>query len=309
MSRNPWSLVWRDLKSRLVTKCGGCGSTHIRNLWRRRPRGVRMRGSWYCRADCLERAVSELLDIGGLGSGGMVSEGLGSARNIVAPHRIPLGLLLLSRQQLTADQLRTALDRQRTAGHGRIGEWLQRLGFATERQITAALARQWSCPVLRNSSGTLGASRFMPIPVRLLESIQMIPVEFAEASQTLLIAFSEGIDHSVLYAVEQMLGYRTEACFVCPSVLQKGLEALAQVRGSGDVIFDRVEDARECASIIVSYAAKVAAEEIRLVKCGHHLWIRLQQPERETVNMVMRTSTAKAFTPSSVRCRSGIAVG
>jgi hypothetical protein len=253
--------------------------------------------------------VSGLLDSGGLGSLGLGDGDIGSARNIVAAHRIPLGLMLLSRQQLTAAQLRTALERQRAEGRGRIGEWLQRLGFATEWQITAALARQWSCPVLRNSSGTLGASRFTPIPVLLLESTRMIPVEFAVASKTLLIAFSEGIDHSVLYAVEQMLGYRTEACFVCPSVLHKGLEALAQIRGSGDVIFDRVEDARECARIIVSYAAKVAAEEVRLVKCGHHLWIRLKQSEREAVNLVLRTPTSKALGSSFVLSRAGIAEG
>ena len=37
-------------------------------------------------------------------------------RAAIAPHRIPLGLLLLSRQQLTALQLRTALETQRAAG-------------------------------------------------------------------------------------------------------------------------------------------------------------------------------------------------
>ena len=281
-----WNAAWRDLKTKLAVKCEGCGN-YTRSPWRRlwhRPHGVRMRGSWYCKAECLERAVSEILDRGGSGS----------SRDVLSAHRIPLGLLLLSRQQLTAVQLRTALARQRTAGHGKIGEWLQQLGYATEWQITAALARQWSCPVLRNSPATLGASRFIPIPVLLLESIQMIPVEFVEASQTLLLAFSEAVDHSVLYAVEQMLGYHTEACFVCPSTLHKGLEALAQIRGSGDVVFDKEEDARECARIIVSYAAKVAAEEIRLVKCGKHVWIRLQQPEHEAVNLVLRSPLRRA---------------
>jgi len=296
-----WNAAWRDLKTKLAVKCEGCGN-YPRSPWRRlrhRPHGVRMRGSWYCKAECLERAVSEILDRGGSGS----------SRDVLSAHRIPLGLLLLSRQQLTAVQLRTALARQRTAGHGKIGEWLQRLGYATEWQITAALARQWSCPVLRNSPATLGASRFIPIPVLLLESIQMIPVEFVEASQTLLLAFSEGIDHSVLYAVEQMLGYHTEACFVCPSTLQKGLEALAQIRGSGDVVFDREEDARECARIIVSYAAKVAAEEIRLVKCGNHLWIRLQQLEREAVNLVLRIPVTKEPSRSDFRFPAATALG
>ena len=203
-------------------------------------------------------------------------------------HRVPLGLLMLSRKQLTASQLRIALEQQRAAGHGRIGDWLQELGFATEGQITSALARQWSCPVLRTSLEILGAGRFIPIPLLLLESFQMMPVEFAEARKTLLIAFSEGIDHTVLYAIEQMLGYRTDACLVCPSTLRKGLQALAQRHAVKDVVFDRVEDASECVRIIGSYAAKVGAEEVRVAKCGKYIWIRLEGQKRETVNLVLR---------------------
>jgi hypothetical protein len=115
--------------------------------------------------------------------------------------------------------------------------------------------------------------------VLLLETFQMIPVELSEASQTLLMAFSEGIDHSVLYAIEQMLGYRTQACLVCPSTLRRGLDALRQLRGSGDVVFERQEDAGECARIIASYAAKAEAEAIRFAHCGRHLWIRLRSSD------------------------------
>jgi hypothetical protein len=199
-------------------------------------------------------------------------------------------LLLLSRQQLSAAQLRTALDLQRARGQGRIGDWLLHLGFASEGQITAALARQWACPVLKTSPAAFGAGRFVAIPALLLESFQMIPVEFAEATRTLLIAFSESIDHTVLYAVEQMLGYRTEACFVCPSILRKGLQELAQRHSAKDVVFDRMEDATECARIIGSYTAKVGAEEVRLAQCGAHIWIRLEGEQRETVNLVLRAA-------------------
>jgi len=61
-------------------------------------------------------------------------------------HRVPLGLLLLSRQQMTAAQLRTALERQRASGEGRIGDWLRRWVLPSELQITAAVARQWRVP-------------------------------------------------------------------------------------------------------------------------------------------------------------------
>ncbi|MFZ0814071.1 MAG: hypothetical protein WAM78_01060, partial [Candidatus Sulfotelmatobacter sp.] len=146
-----------------------------------------------------------------------------------------------------------------------------------------------SCPVLRSGPGELGAIRHLPIPALLLESFQMIPVELVEATGTLLMAFSEGIDYTVLYAVEQMLDCHTEACLVCPSALQRGLQALAQRRGTGDVVFDRTESAGECARIIGNYATRIEAEEIRLAACGEHIWVRLQKRRSETVNLVVRT--------------------
>jgi len=236
-----------------------------------------MRGSWYCQADCLQWALVEAL--------GQESS---ARRETAVAHRIPLGLLLLSRQQLTAAQLRTALELQRAAGKGKIGEWLQQLGFASEVQITAALARQWACPVLKTGPVAFGAGRFVPVPAILLESFQMIPVEFAESTRTLLIAFGESIDHTVLYAIEQMLGYRTEACFVSPSILREGLKALAQNHAAKDVVFDRVDDTDECARIIGSYAARVGAEEVRMAQCGTHIWIRMEGQQRVAVNLVLR---------------------
>ena len=287
-----WSAAGRDFFAQLAPLCAYCDGVLTRSKWRRmrrRSRGVRLQGARYCHTDCLERALLEAL---------------GRARPVphraaAAPHRIPLGLLLLSRQQLTAEQLRTALEAQRAAGRGanqrKIGVWLQEMGFATEQQVTAALARQWSCPVLHSGAETMNAGRFPllfpAIPIPLLESFQMMPVGLVEATGTLMIAFSEGIDYTVLYAIEQMLGYRTEACLACPSMLQKSLQALARERGSSDVVFDRMEDARECAHVIGSYSAKVKAEEIRLARCGDHFWIRLERLRQEAVTLVLRTSS------------------
>ena len=222
-------------------------------------------------------------------------------KTALAPHRIPLGLILLSRQQLTADQLRTALAAQRdAAAHAsaadagsdtrKIGAWLQQLGFVTEQQITAALARQWSCPVLRSTPTAIAVNRLPSIPSLLLESFHMIPVEVVESTRTLLMAFSERIDFTVLYAIEQMLGYHTEACLVCPSTLQKSLHSLERRREATDVIFDCVQDVAECARIIGNYSAKVRAIEVRIAGCGDHLWVRLERLRQEAVTLVLRTS-------------------
>jgi hypothetical protein len=302
ISLQSWNAARRRLKEERkderAVKCGSCGRAESASLWRRlrrQPQGLRMQGAWYCGTECLERALAEFL-----------SRSRPTARhNATASHRVPLGLLLLSRQQLTAEQLRDGLEAQRAASRGKIGEWLQELGFVTEPQVTAGLARQWSCPVLRTLPDELGANCVLPIPALLLESFQMIPVELVKATGTLLMAFSEGIDYTVLYAIEQMLGCHTEACLVCPSSLQRGLQALGQRRGTGDVVFDHTEDAGECARIIGNYAARVGAEEIRLARCGEHIWARLHGLRCETVNLVVRTrrdeaSAVSAHAPTTV---------
>jgi hypothetical protein len=256
---------------------------------------VSLRGVRYCRTECLERGLSEIL---------------GSTQALAQPvsraaHRVPLGLLLLSRQQLTADQLRAALDAQRESVRNegpnsrskKIGVWLQEMGFVTEPQVTAALARQWSCPVLQAPAMAITANRFPPIPALLLESFQMIPVELVESTGNLLMAFSQGIDYSVLYAIEQMLGYHTEACLVSQGTLQKSLQALARRRGAGDVVFDRTKDAAECVRIIGSYSAKVRAEEVRVTRCGDHLWVRLERPRQDAVTLLLRAPETSAPFP------------
>ncbi len=274
-----WCLAWRKLREKFAPPCGDRDCLRRQSFWRRlrvQPRSVAIQGTRYCQDDCVERAL--LAALGHLRS---------SPGRTLAPHRVPLGLLLLSRQQLTADQLRTALEAQRNAGYGRIGEWLQTLGFASEYQVTAALARQWSCPVLRASSVSPGANRLPQIPLALLESCLMIPVDYVESTATLHLAFGAGIDYSVLYAIEQMAGCHTESCMAVPSFVHHSLQAMSGRRGEREVVFDRVADDAELARIIRSYCIRLAAAEIRLAACGPHFWVRLLRPGRASLDLLL----------------------
>ena len=119
---------------------------HTQSLWGRlrgKTGGVVIQGLRYCRDECLERALTDA-----------VRRIRQTVPRAAAPHRVPLGLLLLSRQQITVEQLRAALAAQHAAGHGKIGEWLVNLGFVNEQQVTAALARQWSCRFCAPIHGT-----------------------------------------------------------------------------------------------------------------------------------------------------------
>jgi len=80
------------------------------------------------------------------------------------PHRIPLALLMLSRGQLIQEKLLWPLRAQRSAGRYKIGYWLEELGFATEQQVTSALALQWGCPVFALSAeAEPSCARMLPV--------------------------------------------------------------------------------------------------------------------------------------------------
>lgn len=239
-----------------------------------RKRGVRIQGSWCCLNQCLERVLGEAFrDV--------------SVRPSAPSHRIPLGLLLLSRQQLTVAQLREALEAQREAGYGRIGEWVQRLGFAGEPEITAALARQWACPVFQARTKDGIDPRAPEIPAAVLRRSQMIPVGYVEATGTLHLAFAESVDYRVLYAVERIVGCRTEPCLTNPSFLRSRLEMLAARGQDREVVFDHRCDRAESAQIIRSYADCAAASEIRLAAYGSYLWARLLRPPLRHLDLLL----------------------
>jgi hypothetical protein len=181
---------------------------------------------------------------------------------------------MLSRGQLTNPQLRAALDAQREEG-GRIGEWLETLGFASEQQVTGALAQQWACPVLpRWASGDVSCGKL--IPFRLLQRLRMLPVQFIQSTGVFYIAFSEGIDHRVLHAIERMLECRTEACLVGHKVMDEALEQLAHQRRSGELLFESWREVNEMARVVCGYVQKLGAESVRIVGCGEFIWVRLE---------------------------------
>lgn len=182
---------------------------------------------------------------------------------------------MLSRGQVTSGQLRTALDAQRASGRHRLGEWLEKLGFATEQQVMSALGLQWACPVLAwKAPRDASCARMMPY--RLLEHFLMLPVQYVAATRMFYVAFCNGIDYTALYAIEQMLDCRTEACLISRSSMDRELQRLGHEARAGDLLFESWRDPAAMAEITCSYALKLGAEQVRIVGCGEYIWVRLE---------------------------------
>ncbi len=217
------------------------------------------------------------------------------------PNRIPLGLLMVARGKLTYTEVRAALEAQRRARYGKIGEWIEKLGFATEQEVTSALALQWGCPV---------ASSFDPsatpspgdIPLPILEAFQMLPLNYAASSNTLYLAFGERVDHSALYAIEKVLDCRTQPCVAGRKSIACQLEAMRQLPRPSEVEFGPIADLAEMARIAASYTTRLTPEQVRLSRVGRFIWLRLDirsnirsgvqsKPRFNATNLVFRLPT------------------
>lgn len=245
--------------------------------WRRfrlRSAGVYLHEAWYCSPDCLQKALRETL------------EKCPAPSHSSSPlRRIPLGLMMFSRGQLTAGQLHSALAAQCAQG-GPLGGWLEKLGYASEQQVTAALGLQWACPVLPAlAAHHLECARMLPFP--LLQHLRMLPVWHVAEKATLCVAFSDGVDYAALNAVGEMLGCRPEPCLVSSSAMNAALEQLNRQRSSTDIFFESDCSAYEIARIIGGYCHKLNADQIRLANFRRFLWARLTTTSH-TSNLLFR---------------------
>lgn len=239
-----------------------CGNDpSLRKLWRATP-SVRLHGSTLCFPECLERELRWLLQ----------RNSAAPRREQVNSRRVPLGLLMLSRGELTREQLHHALEAQRKTGTGRIGEWLQQLGYARDVTVAAALASQWSCPVVKTIPAGVGSCS---IPFYLLKNFAMAPVHFSSDRLMLHMAFADKIEHRALFAIEQMMQCKTEACLTTRAEIDSALLRMEDQNASSEKLFEGVSDPLERTRIIASYISTLHASEVRVAFCGELLWARI----------------------------------
>jgi Type II secretion system (T2SS), protein E, N-terminal domain len=245
-----------------LASCPGLQSLWQRFQKRHRPNGTFLQGVFYCQPQCLETALL-----------GQLSRLRVMAPPSQPPNRIPLGLLMVARGKLTHLEVRAALEAQRRARYGKIGEWIEKLGFATEQEVTTALALQWGCPVARSFDPSVIPSPVIPLPI--LEAFQMLPLNYGSATNTLYIAFGERVDHAALYGIEKVLACRTQPCVAGRKTIARQLDLMRQLPRPSDVEFGPMNDLAEMGRIAASYTARLTPEQVRLTRIGRFIWLRL----------------------------------
>jgi hypothetical protein len=263
----------------------GCDSGWLK-IWRSRKTPV-FESGWCCSAECT-RACVEMAFRREMDGRGVTPD--------AHRHRIPLGLSMLEQGWITAGQLREALEAQKMAGGGRLGQWLVCHRTVTEDTVTRALGLQWSCPVLgvefHDAEGMTAL-----LPRFFSDAFGALPLRVA-AGKILYMGFENRPDPVLALAVERMTGLRVESGLVAASLFRA---AHTRLLGAPFPRVELIETASESALMHAMVRAIERAQPIesRLVRVHECLWLR----------MWLRPQHTAAPEPDAIEDLVGAAIG
>jgi hypothetical protein len=103
----------------------------------------------------------------------------------------------------------------------------------------------------------------------------MAPVHFSSDRLMLHMAFADKIEHRALFAIEQMMKCKTEACLTTRAEIDAALTRIEEHDAGSGKLFEGISDPEEGTRIISSYVSTLHAAEVRVAACGELLWARI----------------------------------
>jgi hypothetical protein len=192
--------------------------------------------------------------------------------------RPKLGTILMQTAFVTRSQLDEAVRLQNQTREGRIGEWLLRLGFVEEHQVTAALAKQYGLPLinLRNSNANSEAVRM--IPGKVAKCTGLIPVGFDDSQSSLRVAVSAPVNFNSQEAIRRMVRKGIVAYIGDQSAIQQLLEEWYEPEDldlTNVPTFGSLDELIEVGNEMVTVALNNRARNIQAELIQEFLWVRL----------------------------------
>ncbi len=192
--------------------------------------------------------------------------------------RSRIGAILLELSLITHDQLEAAVSLQRQNGSGKLGEWLQRLGFIEEHHITVALSRQYGIPMIQlaNANARLDTIQMIPAPVAICSNL--VPVGFVDDRSALRVALSGPVDYCSQQAIRRMVGTAIMPYMGDSSAIQALIEKIyppEELDLSNLPTYCNVHELLDLAGSIITSAADQRAKNIQMELVEDFFWVRL----------------------------------
>ena len=211
------------------------------------------------------------------------------------PIRRPrLGTILLQTSFITPGQLDAAIEMQRTNHEGRLGEWLLRLGFVEERQITMALSKQYGLPVIHLNKSDARTDAVKMVPGRVAKCSNLVPLGFDEEKQALCVAVCAPVDFNSQEAIRRMVGHKLVTYIGDQSAILSLLERWYEPEDldlSGVPTYGSQSELIELGRNIVAAALNHKAENIRMELTEEFFWARVDFEDRSIQRFHRRMNT------------------
>ncbi len=164
-----------------------------------------------------------------------------------------LGEILLKENLITADQLKQALEHQKSNG-GRLGNSLVKLGFLNDDEVTAILSRQYGVPSINLSYFEVDPNVIKLIPMETAMKYQILPLSRVGSSLTVAM-----VDPTNVFAMDDikfMTGFNIEPVVASETAI---MDAIKKHYGSVEDV-ERKKEIEE----IVSFIDEGQAESVEL---------------------------------------------
>lgn len=195
--------------------------------------------------------------------------------------RIPrpkLGAILMQTASITREQLEQAVRLQKLTREGRLGEWLLRLGFVEERQITVALAKQFGLPLIDLKNSEAKSDAMSMIPAQVAKCSNLVPVSYDDDQDSLRVAVSGPVNFNLQQALRRMIGKGISTFIGDDSAIQSRLASWYEPEAldvSKARVFGSLEEFVEILRDTVSAAINQRATNLQAELLEKYFWARL----------------------------------
>jgi hypothetical protein len=218
-------------------------------------------GRWCCSEDCLKARVASFV------RRGLPKQSLRHEHQ----HRVPLGLLLLSQNAITQEQLRFARERAESTGE-RIGSILVQHCGLSEQRLVQGLATQWSCPTW-DVKGSIPDGMACVAPYAVLRAAEVIPLR-AHSDGTISVAFADAPDAQAVFAIRRIHDRSVDAGIAAASDFGAAVDRIKK-QDAVPVVELHCEDEADLVRALTRTIQRQSPVESRWARVHDMVWARM----------------------------------
>jgi len=153
--------------------------------------------------------------------------------------KVQLGQMLQESGLLTPEQLKMAVDFQKSVG-GKLGAIIVKLGFIEDQTLTNFIARQQGIPVVNLDELVVPENLFKKIPKKLIDKHHVVPIRFHDG--VLTVATSDPYDYEAMEEIQLAFDQRVDLVLAARTQITRTIADLASRPATPPPVKDKSKD-------------------------------------------------------------------